>query len=349
MNRTIIYIVLLAVLGFGVYYFVFRDRDMFASDEAGFTVKDTGDIGRIYMADKSGQSVTLERTADGWTVNKKYLAIPGTVNGFLTVLTQQSAQYPVPKKMHNTAVTGLAANGVKVELYDRENKKIKVFYVGGQVNTEGTFMLIEGARQPYVVQIPGFEGYLTPRYNTELQYWRDRTVFNVPADNIQQIKVDYPSEPLNSFVLVKDANGKVSMTADTALTKGKQLNGRRAEAYATFFTDIYAEGFLNGTIGIDSTIAHVPKRAAIDVTDTKGKARHIDIYWMPVNKRSKNMLTPDPSVPAEFDADRAYGVMNNYKDTVIIQYATFDKLFRKAWEFWETDKVLKTSTDSMHK
>ena len=49
------------------------------------------------------------------------------------------------------------------------------------------------------------------------------------------------------------------------------------------------------------------------------------------------MLTPFPGIDNRFDADRFYAVINNFKDTVIIQRFTFDKIFRKAYEFYEAD------------
>jgi hypothetical protein len=49
------------------------------------------------------------------------------------------------------------------------------------------------------------------------------------------------------------------------------------------------------------------------------------------------MLTPFPGIDNRFDADRFYAVINNFKDTVIIQRETFDKIFRKGYEFYEAD------------
>ena len=45
----------------------------------------------------------------------------------------------------------------------------------------------------------------------------------------------------------------------------------------------------------------------------------------------------DPDIPDGYDADRFYATLNNFKDTVIIQRVSFDKLFRKAYEFYQVD------------
>ncbi|RYD58274.1 MAG: DUF4340 domain-containing protein [Sphingobacteriales bacterium] len=341
MNKTVIYLVLLALLGVGVYFFVFKENDPFSGDDSNFTIKDTGSITHIFMADKMGQQVDLKRTDSGWVINDRYPAIPRVVSSFLRTLNDQQAQYPAPKNQHNNAITGLAASGIKVELYGKGNKKIKVFYVGGQVGQFGTFMLMDGAKRPYVVQIPGFEGYLTPRYSTDIKTWRDRTVFNFSRDQIKRIDLQYATEPLNSFTLTNNG-GKIDVKAHEELMKGKPVNVRRAEAYAGFFTEIYAEGYLNGTHKLDSLISNAPKRAAIEVESVTGKVQHIDIYWMAVNQRSKNQSIPSQNIPDGFDADRSYAVMNNFRDTMLIQHFTFDKLFRKGYEFFEADPVQQT-------
>lgn len=336
MRKTILYLLLLAVVAFGVYYFIFSDRDMFGVDEAGFTVKDTASISRIFIADRAGESISLERKDEGWYLDGKYRAIASTVNTFLQMLITQTAMYPVPESMHNSTIKLLATKGVKVELYNKRGTQMRVFYVGGQTGSSGSFMLMEGAKRPYVVQIPGFPGYVTPRYSTDMGEWRDRMICDIPADQLSSVDVKYPSEPLNSFVLKQD-NGKVSVLVDSNLSKGKEFNERRAKVYSKFFEKLYCEGYINGVAKLDSVIRSVPLRCALDIQGNKGQKQHIDIYWMRLNRRSKNMLTPDPTLPAEYDADRFYAVTNELKDTILIQRGTFEKIFRKAYEFYQPD------------
>ncbi len=338
MRKTILYILLLAAVGFAVYYFLFTDKNVFGVDEAGFTVKDTGAVYGIFMADKNGNAVKLERKEKGWVINDSIPAIQPTVNELLKTMYQQQAMYPVAERNHNMVVKILATKGIKVELYDKGGDKMKVFYVGGQAGTiSGTHMLIEGAKRPYVVQVPGFEGYLTPRYSVDIKDWRDRTVFDVPKENLKSVTVNYASEPLNSFTLTQEGDGNFSVQTSPELMKNP-FNKRRAEVYAGFFEKTYSEGYLNGALHLDSIIAYAPKRCSIDIETKQGEKHHVDIYWMPVGKRSKNLDVHDPDVPDNYDADRYYAVTNNYKDTLVIQRYTFNKFFRKGYEFYSPDQ-----------
>lgn len=333
MQKTILYLLLLAILGTGAYFFVFKDKaSVFGESEAAFNIQDTSNVGEVFLARNDGEEITLTRTDSGWVLNKAYKARTSNVNNLLGTLRMQQAQYPVPETMHNSVIKSLAGGAVKVELYNRKKEKINTFYVGNEAfNYKGTYMLQEGAKTAYVVQIPGFNGYLTPYYSTDFDDWRDRSVMNLKPEEVKSFSINYTAEPGNSFSITQDANGPV-VTTDSS--NNNPLNKRRASAYLRFFTDIYCEGYLNDIPGMDSTIASVPKFCEMNVVAKNGWKQHIDIYKMPINKRSKNLNTSDDS---DYDIDRFYGVINNYKDTVLLQAYTFDKFFRRGIEFYQAD------------
>ncbi len=347
MRKTLVYILILIVLCFGIYYFLFDNNNTnYDPAEAGFTVKDTASIGKIFFASNDGETILLERTDSGWTVNKKYKALKSTLDLVMTTLTKQAALYPVTKNAYDHAVKALSTDGVKVELYGRDGKKMKVFYVGGvAVNNTGTNMLIEGAKTPYVVQVQGFDGYLTSRYTTNLKDWRDRNIFSLPPDEIKTISVRYPDKPINSFVINREGNS-ITVKGDSNVTRHLDvLNMRRVNVYLRYFGNVNCEGYMNGIEGMDSTLNTSKIQSVIDVTGMHGQHQHVDIYWMALNKRSKNVTVSDPDVPDDYDADRLYAVINDDRDTVMIQQFVFKNMFRKAYEFYQKDdsSALKTT------
>lgn len=338
MGKTILYLLILAILGFGVYYFLISDRQpAYNQAEAGFTTKDTASIGKIFLVSNEGESVSLARTDSGWMVNDKYRALPSTMNMLLATLNEQAALYPVTKAAYENAVKGLSTDGIKTELYGRDGKKMKTFYVGGAaVNNSGTNMMMEGASTPYVVTVRGLTGYLTPRFSTRLRDWRDRTVFNLPADQVKKVSLAYEDKPENSFTITRE-NGVPQFSDNMKGKKPGPLNERRVNAYLKFFQNINCEGYLNGLADMDSTLRSAPKQSTIEVEDMHGKVQHADIYWVAVNKRSKNITVHNADVPDDYDADRLYAVINNARDTVMIQQFAFRNIFRKAAEFYQQD------------
>lgn len=339
MKKTLLYLAILAILGFGIYYFMLKPADApYDATEAGFTVKDTASISKIYLAAMDGEAVTVERTDSGWMVNRQHRALKSTLDLLMYTLTQQTALYPVTKSAFDNVVKLMSTSGIKVELYGRDGKKMKVFYVGGTaVNNTGTNMMMEGAHTPYVVQAGSFNGALTPRYPVDMRSWRDRTVFNIPADEIKSVSVQYAGKPENSFEITRE-NGTLSIKADKSISE--HLDGpnlRRAGIYLKYFANVNCEGYMNGLPDNDTALKTAPKYLSIDLMGMHGQHQHIDIYWMAINRRSKNRTVSNPDVPDDYDADRLYGVINNFKDTVLIQQYAFRDIFHKAHEFFQKD------------
>ena len=278
-RRTVLYLAILAILVTGIYQFMIKSNNdnSYSATEAGFTIKDTGSIGKLYIAAGNGAAILAERTDAGWIVNKQYKALPSTLNLVLTTLATQEALYPVTKNAYENVISNLSTDGTKVEIYGRDGKKIKTIYVGGvAVNNMGTNMLIDGAKMPFVVHVAGFNGYLTSRFSTALKDWRDRTIFNIPPDEIKSISLQYAGKPVNSFVLTRDNDTNLTMTGDVNIIKNLgEFNKRRAKVYLRYFTNVNCEGYLNGLEDMDATLKNAPKQSTIDVTGIHGQ--HLQI------------------------------------------------------------------------
>lgn len=339
MGKTLVYIVLLSILGFGVYYFIIRDKDgLYQEAEANFTFRDTASIGKIFLVNNEGKSILLERQADNkWLLNKLYPAMPLQMVNILTCLKMQTALMPVSANEHDRVVKLLAGLSTKVEVYNRSGEKIKTFYVGGQgPNYHGSYMITENAQQAYLVEIPGFDGYLSPRYTVDLNDWRSRSMIDWGLDSLASISIRYAENPSNSFTLI-NGKGAPTVSIDSSLTKKyTALNVRRTLSYLTFFKNINAEGFLNGTMGLDSIIAHTRLRCQLKVQNTTGNEKSFDIYWIPSAGKALYDAAHPSAIPGQLpvDVERMYAVDVRAKDTLLIQSRTFDKLLRNAPEFY---------------
>jgi hypothetical protein len=335
MRKTLLYLFLLLLVAVGVYFLLFnKKQNPYGEQEAGFTVKDTSSIGEIYLARPTGESISIKRTSSGWIVNKRYKAHRGTLAAFLRVIKLQEAISPVARASHNTVIKSMAGNSIKVELYDRDGDKLRTFYVGGlSYDYGGNYMVQEHAKKPYIVNIPGFPGVVGPVYTTDIDDWRDRTVFNVSADNIKTLSIKYLGEPLNSFTITQDA--KVTVATEPGVVGSNSLNEKRVKTYLGFFENVNCEGYLHDMPELGGIISTMPLVSVFDITGKDGYHQHLEIFRMPLTKRSKNLST---DAYGEYDADRFYATMNDYRDTVIVQSYNFKKLWRKAYEFYQPDE-----------
>jgi len=338
MKKTAIYILVALILGVGAWYMLKKDNTIYPESETGFNFPDTNGIYEILLSKRNGNYVHIKRNGDAWILNDSFEARAASVSQLLGVLYKQKAVFPVPKEQHNDIIKSLAGHSITVEIIDRDGNQMKRFFVGGQMNTtEGSFMLVDGAQRPYVVQVPNFNGYLTPYYEPDFKSWRGRSVFNIPSADIKSVSVEYDDKPINSFTI---ENGEPPVVhIDPRLNFASPFNKRRAEAYLRYFTGIYSEAFVNGQPYETDQFAYAKKRATVTVTPKKGQPKQIVIYWMAINKRSMNMSQHVDGVPDGYDADRYYAVIPSTKDSLLVQDLTFRKILRKGYEFYQEDEA----------
>ena len=182
-----------------------------------FAVEDTSSVTKIFLAKKDSGEVILNRKNSGWYVNDNYKASDDAVGILLETLKKMDIQRPVSKSEHDNVVKRLSSIGVKVEIYQTKplftflnidfftkERNTKVFYVGDATqNNRGTYMVKDGSATPFVVYIPGFRGYLTPRFKAKPDKWRDHTILAKNINEIKSIEVHHHSQPKESFRIEK--------------------------------------------------------------------------------------------------------------------------------------------------
>ncbi len=328
MNRsTKILSLLLVLLGIG-YYVISKKPWRTASKAAdAFAVKDTASVNKIFMANKMGQRVLLERTANNtWLVNGKIPADEFKIKLLLGTLHDLQIQMPVPPTMHNTIIAQLASKGVKTEIY-ANNELIKTIYVGSETaDKTGTFMLMEGEDQSYVIQIPGFVGFLTPRFFITEIKWRSKLVFDIPADQIQSISINYPEKPNESFTYNKAdfeakgilLNNNKPIAADT----------QQVKLFLHSFEQKYAEGFYDDSTFLqkerDSLLQLTPY-CKIELVRTNGSKQNLQLFYKPVGERTK-FRYDDKGNELSIDPEKFYAKIDEIPQIGSIQEYTFRKI-----------------------
>lgn len=211
MSRTIWLALLVAVLGVGAYFVVQQQSDGPATSVVGwdrdFSVP-YEKVHKIFLADRNGNTTTLERKGPRWIFNEKYNAREDAVRNLLGAITSIEMAYVPTKAAVPVMVKTLATHGIKVEIYDEQDKLQKAYYVGGATNREdGTYVIMDGSDQPYVAHLPHWTGNLRYRYNLSGDTWRSREVFGQPLGKIANVSIEYPKQRDKSFRLsVADAN-----------------------------------------------------------------------------------------------------------------------------------------------
>lgn len=327
MQRTLILLVILLVLGGISAWYLLEgpdDKTTLAGWDRDFAVRDTAQIYRIFLADRSGDRTTLERQGDHWVYNGRWRARPNAMDNLLDAVRRIEMKYKPPTAMVPNMVRDLAANGIKVELYDRRNQLIKAYYVGGGTADElGAYVIREKAEQPYVAHIPGWTGNLRYRYDLHGEEWRDKTVFSLPLEQIQSVTVDYPKQRNKSFRVERSGN-RYQVTPLYPATPAIDHPYRKgsAEQFLAGFEQLGAEAFENQNPRRDSVRQLVPF-AVVTVTDRGGAeqaARFFPIFRQPV-------LDPTTGRVLSTDVAERYFADLNTGDFMLVQNRVFKKIF----------------------
>lgn len=326
-RNTIILIAVLLLAAITTYLVMNSGPGSVARELRDFAYADTASVDKIFLADKTGKQVTIVRNADGtWTLNDKYLARQDAVNNLLTTAYNLSVREPVGLKARENIVKSLITGSVKCELYSKGEMK-RLYYVGGETpDMLGTYMLLadpktgKNSSEPFIMEIKGFNGYLTSRYSPDEREWRDKTAFKYYVPDIRSIRVEHVGQPENSFIVTQSASMKYGLQSLTG--QPLPFDTVQVRQYISYFIRLGFLEFQNGYNKKDSVTATTPVHI-ITVQDASGKKNEVKFY----HKAGGGVAgTEFLEHPPEFDVDNMYATVNN--DFVIVQYYVFGKVLQ---------------------
>jgi hypothetical protein len=263
-RNTIILLAVFAALGLGAWYALdYSKRSQKGSSidpDMDFAVN-PDEVYKIFIADRNGLTATLERKGAKWIYNKEHIARQTAIDVLLETMKKIRVAYIPPAASEEHMVKSVAAEGIKVEIYNKEGKIIKVYYVGGVTNDEtGTYVMMDGAERPYVAHIPSMIGSFRIHYRLKPEEWYDRMVFEEKPEDITFVSVEYPQQKSESFKLEKKGALDYSVTpfySTTPVSSKPQRKGT-AEAYIVGFEKVGAEAHETRTPSKDSVLQMVP-------------------------------------------------------------------------------------------
>ncbi|MFT6028274.1 MAG: hypothetical protein ACI8P5_002557 [Bacteroidia bacterium] len=326
MKKNLIGLIILIILG-TLAFVVFKEQGTgtIKPDLHDFAVKDTAEVTKIFMADKMGQTVLLERkSADEWMVNDTYRSRKDAINLLLKTISRVEMKAPVANTAHDNIIKLLAGKSTKVEIYKGDDL-VQTYYVGDATKDNmGTYMLVEGSRTPFICHLPGFNGYLSSRYMTRSLEWRNSEIFSHRLPQITEINVQFHLEPERSFKITHNAKREVQLfklyptetlvpNMDTVFVKRYMLNYRT----------VNFEGIQPYDANRVDSIVNSPPFFSISMTDSDGIKGTVTSYRIPANPDAIDL----EGAPLIWDTDRLHGVINGNEDEIaLIQYYTFDRL-----------------------
>lgn len=297
-----------------------------------FAIENVADIDSIFLVNRAGENTLLRKQADGrWTVNNQFNAAPDKIERLLKTMNKLEAKNPVAQTAQQRIVNDLAVSGIKVQTF-MKNGDTKTYYVGGQTADEmGTFMYMDGSTIPFVVHIPGFRGYLTPRYSVNPLDWRDKAIFATPIDKLAAVQVTYPDTAQKSFQLVKDAANNFTVKQNGAAAPATKQEF--AKLYAAQFNNITFEAYLSGYSKsfVDSLQQAKPK-AIVTITRNDGTTATLRVFYKPVTSDTKSLYDDKGNVLV-YDSDNYFALIDGSPELITVQDYIFRHVFKSYKDF----------------
>lgn len=318
---------LIAIAGLTACYFIYQrnQTEKVKPDLQQFALSATEEIDKIFLTRKGGNPVILEKKDNQWMVNQTFRANDQKVDMLLNQTAAKLAVMgPVPKTARNNVISRMAALGTKVEFWSGKTL-VKTYYVGGTTPDQlGTYMWIEGARDPYIVHIPGFTGYLNTRYILDPEEWLSKEVFNLESSEILSVGIEYPAHPEWSFAF-KRKDGSVDITVD-GINEGKKVNTAALLGYFGLFKGIYCEGYPRTVESsrVDSLLKATPY-CILSISDKKNKKSILRIHKKEAGENMHTLYDKEGN-PLVYDPERYYAFLNEDHRVMYIQDLVFKNI-----------------------
>lgn len=326
MKQNRFLLILVVVLAAGTSWFIFnKSSSTLGTALRDFAIEDTASIDKIFIADKNGNSSTLERLSPGlWQVNKKYNVRSDAMNTLLETFYKMKVRNPVAKSLEPKVLRDLAGPvQKKVEVFSK-GRLIKTIYMGTESTDKlGTFMLLENSSAPFEVHIPSHRGFLQSRFIVKEELWRDIAFFKYDYRDIRKVQVRFPELPSESFDLSYDGK-EVKVSLPGGLTPIEPIDTIQAfkflnEFRSVGFEYIIAESFPQAQK--DSILSSQPF-LIVKVSDKNGITNELKAFHRkspgPISDVISNQET-------EYDVDRAFGLINN-KDFALVQFYQLSRI-----------------------
>jgi len=333
MKKNIIGLVLLLLLG-SIAYIAYKQRGKGTLKPAlhDFAVPDTAAVTKVFLADKYGRNVLLERKGEKvWELNGRYKARKDLMDVLLKTIARVEMKAPVAESAHNTIVTLMAGKSIRTEIY-KGNKLVKTYYVGDATNDNmGTYMLLEGSSTPFICHIPGFYGYLTARYVTDESTWRDTEIFANRLTQIKELSIDYFDHPDKSFRIRKNDAGKYSLETLHPIPQPIfPFDTVEVMRYLLGYENIRFEKVMSYDAAKTDSIVNSRPYYRITLTEPAGRVRSLTTYRIPFDPESSETIEGE----LEWDPDNVHGIVHdNTSEVVLAQYFVLDRLTTDPFRF----------------
>lgn len=321
-RETIVLVAIFLCLGIGFFLLQFKNEPLVDPDRT-FHIEDKQRVYEVFITHRDGEQVKLSKKNGFWLLNDAFKANPNIIENLLDAIARIQIKYVPPQAAVPAIINDLAKNGIRVEIFDRNHKKIMAYYVGGStVDERGTHIIRENSDLPFVGELAGWEGNLRFRFRMKGNEWRDKTIFQYKVRDLESVQLTYPKQQLASFYL-SQRNGSFQLKSASSLRKSMKISTSSGIAYLNGFEKLGAEAFETNNPYRDSIEKSLPF-VTVNIKEKEGKQRSLKVWPIyPLQSSDAGIVTKNESgIVERFFAKDETG------EFYLIQDRVFRKIFR---------------------
>lgn len=199
---------------------LFSCKGTIKSSEIDFAVKDTSKITKLLLYNQT-DTIILSKVNKKWLLNQMYYVDNKSITRALNTLSLIELNMPLPAEVNQKYFKILKEKGLKIEIY-KNDKLLKKIYLGDFVKNSGNYILLDGAKKPYIASIPFHLFDLRLNFSLKNKYWQSKTIFNFDENEISTVEFkDYRTS--KQFYLQKiDQKYYVSKDVGSEKVEAKQ-------------------------------------------------------------------------------------------------------------------------------
>ena len=215
-----------------------------------FSVTDTLSIDKIIISDRYNNEIELRRNNNQWIVNDSYSVRNDAIKTLLSTLKNIRIKNLLSNEIEKNIEKQISTLGVGVIIYNNK-KKINSFIVGPSTRDHlGTYIYHLKTKKTYSTHIPGFNGFLSPRFGIqanriEINNWRNPTLINYQPNLIDSIFSYNFSNSAKSFKLICGKENNIKNYQNEII---KDVNFGTLNLFLNSFTNLNVEKYLNDTL-----------------------------------------------------------------------------------------------------
>ncbi len=278
-------VIVLAVLGWYTKGLL-EKKGKSDTERIDFAVKEVDQVDQIIITDPNGNVFELHKNRDVWTDKDGGCIQQQSVHFILDAFRNIQFKGYLPKGAVENMKERMAAQHTKVEIFS-DGEWLKTWYIGPEAQDHyGQIMLLEtedgSTETPVIMEIKGVYGIISPRFFADARKWMCTEIFSLDIDEINEVNVQWNTEPSRSFKVVKNGADLKVYQQDELL---QNIDTAMVFRYLNNYKKIHYEmpNYILNPIQIDSLKKTTPF-VELTVTEVDGHKTHLRMFRIKANE-----------------------------------------------------------------